>query len=235
MKLLLCSQTLNNDSLRNALRSMLDKPTAQCNFVYIPTAANPDRNNPWLVQDMYEVKELGWKNFSMLDLAVVAGWPKDLWWQTIEDADVIMVGGGNSGYLSYWMYESGLAQKLPELLKSKVYVGSSAGSMFTTPSQASSSGGLKNAPTYDFPLDDAEVPKGQIHRQTLNLVPFLFRPHWHAPTAPNITEEVIQKAANDLNMPIYLVDDQTAIKVTDDQVEVISEGQWRLLRPITTE
>jgi dipeptidase E len=229
MKLLLCSQTLNNDSLRDALRGMLDKPAEECNFVYIPTAANTARNNGWLVRDMYEIEKLGWKSFSTLDLAVVASWPKNLWWQTIEEADVIMVGGGNSGYLSYWMYESGLAQKLPELLKTKVYVGSSAGSMFMTPGQASSSGGLKNAPSYEFPLDDPEVPKGQIRRQTLNLVPFLFRPHWHASTAPDVTEEITQKAANDLKMPIYLVDDQTAIKVVDDDIEVISEGEWKLL------
>ena len=231
MKLLLCSQTFTNDSLRNALRRLLDKPTTQSNFVYIPTAANTVRSNHWMVRDMYEAERLGWKSFNVVDLAVTAHWPKDLWWQTIEDADVIMVGGGNSGYLSYWMYESGLAQKLPELLKTKVYVGSSAGSMFTTPSQASSSGGLKNAPSYEFPLDDPEVPKGQIRRQTLNLVPFLFRPHWHAPTAPDITEEITQKAANDLKLPIYLVDDQTAIKVMGEHVEVISEGEWRLLTP----
>ena len=27
--------------------------------------------------------------------------------------------------------------------------------------------------------------------------------------------------------PAYAVDDQTAIKVTDDAVEVISEGHWK--------
>ena len=29
-------------------------------------------------------------------------------------------------------------------------------------------------------------------------------------------------------MPAYAIDDQTAIKVADDGVEVISEGHWRL-------
>jgi dipeptidase E len=28
-------------------------------------------------------------------------------------------------------------------------------------------------------------------------------------------------------VPAYAIDDQTAIKVVDDKVEVISEGHWR--------
>lgn len=30
-----------------------------------------------------------------------------------------------------------------------------------------------------------------------------------------------------IDVPAYAIDDQTAIKVTDDRVEVISEGHWR--------
>jgi dipeptidase E len=30
-------------------------------------------------------------------------------------------------------------------------------------------------------------------------------------------------------MPSYLIDDQTAIKVTDEGVEVVSEGKWKLV------
>jgi hypothetical protein len=31
--------------------------------------------------------------------------------------------------------------------------------------------------------------------------------------------------------PTYAIDDQTAIKVTDGNVEVVSEGHWRLFTP----
>ncbi len=31
--------------------------------------------------------------------------------------------------------------------------------------------------------------------------------------------------------PAYAIDDQTAIKVTDGIVEVVSEGNWRLFTP----
>jgi dipeptidase E len=31
--------------------------------------------------------------------------------------------------------------------------------------------------------------------------------------------------------PAYVIDPQTAIKVTDDNIEVVSEGHWGLLNP----
>ena len=31
--------------------------------------------------------------------------------------------------------------------------------------------------------------------------------------------------------PAYAIDDQTAIKVTDGTVEVVSEGHWKLFSP----
>ncbi len=231
MKLLLCSQTLQNDSIRNALRGLLDKPVDQSVFLYIPTAANPEPSRAWMVEDMYQAKQMGWREFNVLDLAVATSWPKHLWWPFIENADVIMVGGGHSSYLSYWMHESGLAQALPELLKTKVYVGSSAGGMFLTPSQALNSTGLKNAPKYESALDDPSVPQGQTNRKTLNLVPFHLRPHWGAPTFKHITEDTIQQAADAIKTPCYFIDDETAIKVVDGQVEVVSEGKWRLFTP----
>ena len=32
-------------------------------------------------------------------------------------------------------------------------------------------------------------------------------------------------------VPTYAIDDETAIKVTDGTVDVVSEGQWKLLTP----
>ena len=37
--------------------------------------------------------------------------------------------------------------------------------------------------------------------------------------------------AASLSVPAYAIDDQTAIKVTDGAVEVISEGHWKLFTP----
>jgi dipeptidase E len=32
-------------------------------------------------------------------------------------------------------------------------------------------------------------------------------------------------------VPVYAIDDQTAVKVVDDTVEVVSEGHWKLFTP----
>lgn len=232
MKLLLTSQSLTNDSLKQALREMLGKPSNQATITYIPTAGNIDPGDRgWLVDNLADAKSLGWKKFNILDLAVVASWPKDLWWPRLEEADVIMVGGGNSGYLSYWMERSGLMDELTDMLENKIYVGTSAGSMFLTPSQAASSGAIKNAPSFDFPLDDNNVPPGQVSQQTMGAVGFLIRPHWQAANAPQATQENAQRVANHTQFPVYLIDDQTGIKVTGEGVEVISEGDWLLIEP----
>ena len=41
----------------------------------------------------------------------------------------------------------------------------------------------------------------------------------------------IQKWASGIPGPTYAIDDNTAIKVVDGAVDVISEGDWRLLNP----
>src|SRR5207245_2411476 len=50
----------------------------------------------------------------------------------VQEADVLLVAGGDATYLSHWMQESGLADLLPSL-QDTVWVGLSAGSMVMTP------------------------------------------------------------------------------------------------------
>jgi dipeptidase E len=46
---------------------------------------------------------------------------------------------------------------------------------------------------------------------------------------PANTMAEAQRWAAALAGPAYAIDDQTAIKVTDGTVEIVSEGQWKLL------
>ena len=41
----------------------------------------------------------------------------------------------------------------------------------------------------------------------------------------------IEAWAAGLSVPAYAIDDETAIKVVDGTVEVVSEGHWKLLTP----
>lgn len=231
MKLLLTSSGLANDSLKNALREMLGKPTSECNFVFILTSySGASGDMSWLVDDIYQAHRMGWKEFRLLDIAVKWSWDKKLWWPVIEQADVIMVGGGNCGFLSYWMQKAGLFDAMPELLKTKVYVGASAGSMVMTAGLQTASMSVKDG-KYEMDRNDPNIPPDQMSAKTLGYTDFLFRPHWHKPTPKykNLTPKAMEEAYKVVKKPIYLVDDQTGIKIEKGKTEVVSEGKWLLI------
>ena len=41
----------------------------------------------------------------------------------------------------------------------------------------------------------------------------------------------LERWAAGIDVPVYLIDDQTAIKVIDGVVEVVSEGHWKRFSP----
>ena len=67
--------------------------------------------------------------------------------------------------------------------------------------------------------------------KTLGVVPFSIFPHLDNPDLPWNTMATAEKWAADIAGPAYAIDDETAIKVVDGVVEVVSEGQWKLLTP----
>jgi dipeptidase E len=67
--------------------------------------------------------------------------------------------------------------------------------------------------------------------ETLGIVDFSIFPHLDYPTFPENTMAHAEKWAARLPNPSYAIDDQTAIKVVDGTVEVISEGHWKQFTP----
>lgn len=80
---------------------------------------------------------------------------------------------------------------------------------------------------YDDEYDEAAPPNAGSD-QTLKLVDFVIRPHLNSADFPAATLENMEKWAAKVDVPMYAIDDQTAIKVVDGEVEVISEGEWKL-------
>ncbi|MEI2610168.1 MAG: hypothetical protein V9G20_16210 [Candidatus Promineifilaceae bacterium] len=56
-------------------------------------------------------------------------------------------------------------------------------------------------------------------------------PHLNHVELPENTLANAEKWAAPLSVPGYAMDDETAIKVVDGSIEVISEGQWKLFTP----
>jgi dipeptidase E len=221
MKLLLTSAGIKNASIHNALLDLLGKPIAEASALCISTASYALPNGPVLAwrfisgqEPECPMCELGWKSLGVLELTALPTIGKELWVPMVQETDVLLVNGGDPLYLCYWMRQSGLADLLPSLRA--VYVGLSAGSMVMAPNIGKWFVGW--AP-----------PTGGD--ETLGLVDFAMFPHLDHEMLKYNSMAHAEKWAAGMRMPGYAMDDQTAIKVTDGAVEVVSEGHWKRFTP----
>ncbi len=158
--------------------------------------------------------ELGWKSLGVLELSALPSIDKGSWVPMLQETEVLLVNGGDPLYLSYWMRQSGLAELLPSL--PSVYVGMSAGSMVMTPHIGEDFVGWK-------------PPEGGD--ETLGLVDFAIFPHLDNKDLPDNSMAGAERWAAGMDVPAYAIDDQTAIRVVDGTVEVVSEGHWKRFEP----
>jgi dipeptidase E len=219
MKFLLTSSGVKNKSIQDALVDLLGKPIAESSALCIPTAVYPFSVGPSMAYRFISglgpnpLTELGWKSLGVLELTALPSIKRENWVAPVEEADALLVMGGDVMYLSRWMRESGLADLLPSLHET-VYVGVSAGSMVTAPIFGE---------TYDDP--PFVIAKG------LGLVDFALLPHLDHGNHPESSTAKVERMAAEVPVPTYAIDDQTAIKVVDGTVEVVSEGHWKLFTP----
>ncbi len=219
MKLLLTSAGVTNPTIRHALEELLAKPIGESSALCIPTAMY---GHPWLgpgiktwefISGRSEnpMVDLGWKSVGVLELTALPSIDEQRWMPVVHETDLLLVAGGDALYLSHWVRQSGLIDMFPSLADT-VWVGMSAGSMAMTPQIGREFVGWK-PPTGD---DSA-----------LGIVDFSICPHLVPDGAPGNSLAAAEKWAAGLRHPSYAIDDQTAIRVTDDTVDVISEGRWR--------
>jgi dipeptidase E len=247
MKLLLTSAGISNTSIRSALVDLLGKPIAEANALFVPTGVYPFRYgqryawNPIGGESAPSMCQLGWKSVGILELSVLPSIDKNNWLPSLTEADVLLVWGGDPLFLSYWMRESGLTDLLSSLLDKLVYVGVSAGSMIVasifaeTYSEDRSCAGI--------PLTSEEIifssSEGQTHSTLvtangIGLTNFALIPHFENKDHQDASSINAEKWASKLPVPVYAIDDETAIKIKDGSIEVISEGQWKLFTPANT-
>lgn len=223
MRLLLTSAGIRNPSIHDALLELLGKPIAESSALCISTAsyghpmAGPAAAWRFISGNEPETPmvELRWKSMGVLELTALPSIDASLWAPMVQETDVLLVNGGDPLYLCYWMQQSGLADLLPSLHQT-VWVGLSAGSMIMTPSIG------------EFFVGWTPPTGGDV---TLGLVDFSIFPHLENPDLPHNTMTNAERWAAGMPGPAYAIDDETAIKVVDDTVEVVSEGEWRLFTP----
>jgi dipeptidase E len=224
MKLLLTSGGLTNPSICKALEELTGKPAKDAKIGFIPTAANSERGDKeWLINDLHRIRQQGY----FVDIIELTALTPGAVVKALKDKDVIFVGGGNTFYLSYWLQKSGLFELLPELLKTKVYAGISAGSMIMGESLVLSSQAQSNLKAFEDEDYGIAVSTGEASGKTLCLAHIVFRPHLNSRWAPNARNEIIAKKAAEMTGKVYALDDDSALKITDDDIQVVSEGEWK--------
>jgi len=212
------------------LVELLGKPFDEAKAVAIPTAIYGLDNGPSGAWQTLEQLNAGWKEYGVIELTALPSLPKELWLSNLEQADVIIVGGGNNFYLSYWMQEAEMFDILPELLSDnrKVFLGVSAGGGILTKSFNVDREKLEREGVYYDDEYGETGPPGASSAKTMELVSFTQRPHMNADYFPAASEANMEEWATKTKDPLYAYDDQTALRVIDGEVEVISEGAWRL-------
>ena len=155
--------------------------------------------------------DLGWKSVGVLELTALPSIDEERWVPLVAGDGRPAGGRRRRLYLCHWMRESGLADLLPSLSET-VWVGLSAGSMVMTPEVGE-----------DFV--QWRPPTGDD--STLGVVDFSICPHLAPEGLPGNSMAEAEQWAAGISGPAYAIDDETAIKVVDGTVEVVSEGHWK--------
>ena len=222
MKLLLTSAGVKNTSIHDALVDLLGKPIAESSALCIPTAAygHPQAVRAWhggssAGRAPAPMCELGWKSMGVLELTALPSIDDDNWVPLVRETDVLLVNGGDPMYLCHWMRESGLADLLPSLQRH----------------------GLRGAERREHGDDPPhrgglrQLEAARRWRRHAGNRRFLDLP---APRSPGFAGQHHgrrRKMGGGHAGPAYAIDDQTAIKVVDGTVDVVSEGHWKLFTP----
>jgi dipeptidase E len=218
LKLLLTSGGVTNPSIEEVLVDLLGKPIAGSSALLIPTA---EWGHPWCTpasawrfvsgQTPAAMCSLGWKSVGLLELTALPDIGDQRWVPWVREADALLVDGGDATYLCHWMRRCGLVDLMPSLAET-VWVGVSAGSMVMTPRIGD---------------DFVSWAPSKGDDTTLGVVDFSIFPHLDHEDMPQNVMANAEAWAAGIGGPSYAIDDQTAIRVSDGTVEVISEGHWK--------
>ena len=220
-RMLLTSNGIRNNTLKSALGGLVGKSFAATRVVFIPTAAVAAAgDHGWFIEDLSRLHGLGWREFNILELN---GLPGRLVLERLRRADVIYVEGGNHYHLANSIIANDLAAEMADILESKVYVGVSAGSMIFSRNLSERTGEAFGE------QEDLRILGERGARSPFGLFDWYLKPHLNSPGFPNRTPKWFERAAAQLDFPVYAIDDDSAVRVRGDETDVVSDGEWLLL------
>jgi dipeptidase E len=216
MKLLLTSGGLTTDDLIATCTCLAGKPAANINVAVISEAyAVEPVDHRWVPHELTAVANTFGGHFQIVNLLAL---DRPAIQQRLAADDVIYTLGGHTDYLMSVFNRSGLSDLLPELLRTKVYVGSSAGSMVLGRR-------LTTAAYHEIFHEDGTYGTTRY----LELVDFAIKPHLHSKLFPKNTPDNLLRVAHNYPGTLYSLPDTTAVLVDGNHLEVIGEGAVKIV------
>jgi len=214
MKLLLTSWWITNKSIEKALFDLVWKKAEETIIAVIPTASNMEKwDKTWLINDLINLKNLNLKSIEITDFTATT---PEIYFESFKKADVLFFEWWNTAYLMTKLIEYWLDKKLKDILKNKVYVWVSAWSMVSSKDLL-----IK---TFNELYEEDSLLEKNI--EWLNLVDFYFLPHLNTKFFKKIRKKNILKIWKKIKGKIYVLDDNSAIKINAEKLEVVSEWEW---------
>lgn len=207
MKFVLCSEGFHTPNTVEACVKLVGKPQDQITIGIINEAyAVEEGDKRWVLDNLNSVAN----NFNgEIDIVDLLALSIDEVEKRLADKDVIFVVGGDTDYLMSVYQKTGFDKLLPKLLETKVYVGSSAGSMVVG----------KRISAAAYRLIYGEDSKWNID-QYVGLVNLSVMPHLDSPHFPNRKESLLE-AVGSFEGRVYGLRDDSAVVINGDDVQTI--------------
>lgn len=215
MKLVLCSEGLHTQNTVEACVELVGKPQDEISVAIINEAyAVEDGDKYWVLDNLSSVA----KNFKGgLDIVDLLALPLSKVEENIMKRDVIFVVGGHTDYLMSVFNETGFSKLLPKLLETKVYVGSSAGSMVI--------GQRLSTEAHKIMYGEDETYGTE---KFLELVDVAIMPHLYSANFANRKENLLE-AAKKYPGTVYGLRDDSALVVSGAKRQVIGSAPVKIV------
>lgn len=208
MKILLTSSGFTTQTIIDRCARLVGKNPSDINMAVINEGYTVEHgDHSWVIDELSTLRRtfggtIELVNILALDIHKARG--------RIDLADMIYVVGGNTDYLMHVFGKTGFSKILPELLKNKVYVGSSAGSMVI--------GNRVSTDSYQKIYSEGETFSIDSY---LGLVDIAIKPHLNSPEWPNNRENKLLEVTQNFEGTLYGLSDSSAISVEDDAIELV--------------
>lgn len=207
MRLVLCSEGFHTQNTVEACVKLAGKPQDQISIGIINEAYAVEQGDKrWVLDNLNSVANNFAGEIDIVDLLALSIEEVE---RRLADKDVIFVVGGDTDYLMSVYQKTGFDKLLPKLLETKVYVGSSAGSMVVG----------KRISAAAYRLIYGEDSKWNID-QYVGLVDLSVMPHLDSPHFPNRKESLLE-AVGSFEGRVYGLRDDSAVIIDGDSVYTI--------------